>query len=122
MRIIPRSIHGFLDYATGLLLIGLPWFFGLTPGLSSQLVVVMGIVTVLYSLLTNYELGIVRVIPFRGHLLIDALSGVFFLLAPMALNLPLHDAPVYYAIGIFELLAALMTDSQVKGPVPPSVA
>jgi hypothetical protein len=31
MRFIPTRIHGFLDYAVGVLLIVVPWLFGSPP-------------------------------------------------------------------------------------------
>jgi hypothetical protein len=32
MRFIPTRIHGFLDYAVGVLLIVVPWLFGFAAG------------------------------------------------------------------------------------------
>src|SRR4051794_9986358 len=64
---ISRKVHGVVDYATGLILIVAPKLFhfgdqNIAPAVS----VVLGLMTILYSLLTDYELGVVRMIPTRA--------------------------------------------------------
>lgn len=77
---INTKIHGLLDYLVGLLLIAAPWFLGFdSEGVERTLSVTMGVVTIVYSLFTSYEWGLVRVIPFSIHLLIDFLSGLLLL-------------------------------------------
>lgn len=68
MRMIPRNIHGMLDYIVGAALITAPWLFGFADnGPATYVPVALGIGALLYSLLTNYELGLVKALPFRVH-------------------------------------------------------
>ena len=83
MRFSPSRVHGVLDYLVGLLLIAAPKIFGFEgTGIASQLPTLMGVATIVYSLLTRYELGLLKVLPFRVHLGIDALAGVLLAASP----------------------------------------
>lgn len=82
MKPIHSRAHGILDYLVGVLLIIIPTLFGFTNGPEKWLPIVLGISTIIYSLLTDYELGALRVLPFRVHLVIDAFSGVLLALSP----------------------------------------
>jgi hypothetical protein len=81
MRFIPTMLHGVADYLVGILVVGLPLFLGLhdTP---RAVLVALGIIVILYSLATDYELGAVRFLKIRFHLLLDALFGVAMLVSP----------------------------------------
>ena len=81
MRVIPTGAHGVVDYLMAVVLVGAPYVlgFGLNPetGLAVNnaaiyVPVTLGFALILYSLLTNYELGVVRRIPMRVHLGLDA--------------------------------------------------
>lgn len=115
MRFIPTSIHGVLDYLTGLMLLGIPYFFfdgvGGTPVLLARL---FGLATILYSLLTRYELGIVKMIPMSAHLMIDLLSGIVLAASPWLFGFADTPTRVWLplvCIGIFEILASLCTQT-----------
>src|ERR1700712_2950816 len=77
MRFVPTRIHGFVDYAMGAVLIAASL---LTGGgahtLASWLPVILGAGLIAYSLATDYELGMIRLIPMRTHLVLDAAGGV----------------------------------------------
>ncbi len=67
--------HGVLDFLTAGTLAALPRALGWGERVTNALTNV-AIGTLGYSLLTNYEYGVLRVLPMRGHLAIDAMSGV----------------------------------------------
>jgi hypothetical protein len=119
MRFIPRTIHGVLDYVTGLFIAASPWLLGLQSGLAARIPLILGLGAVAYSLLTKYELGLIRIIPFKVHLGLDILSGLTFLAAPWLFNLQQGTEP-YIAIGLFEIGAAIFTNPDAKGPLPTS--
>ena len=107
---IPRNVHGVLDYVVGLLLIAAPWLLGFADGTAAQHVpVALGIGALLYSLLTNYELGLIRVIPFRVHLMLDFASGVFLATSPWLLGFADRVYLPHVIFGILEIGAAAMT-------------
>jgi hypothetical protein len=67
MKIIPRKIHGFLDYLVGIVLIAVPWLFGFADdGPATYIPVALGAGALVYSIVTNYEWGLVRLIPFHA--------------------------------------------------------
>ena len=84
---IPTRIHGAIDYVVGVILILAPFFIGFADGGPAQWVpVTIGVLTIIFSLLTRYELGAFRVLPMPVHLAIDVLSGVLLLASPWILG------------------------------------
>jgi hypothetical protein len=84
MKPIAALPHGFLDYATGLLLLVSPWMFGF-DNLSTNAtytMVVMGIVVIGLSLITNYPLGLIKTVPFALHGKIETAGAVVLLSSP----------------------------------------
>ncbi|MBV9998981.1 MAG: hypothetical protein JO015_07690 [Verrucomicrobia bacterium] len=110
MKIIPRNVHGVLDYVVGLVVAGSPWLFGFADhGPATVIPVVLGLGSLLYSLLTNYELGAARVIPFRAHLVIDFLSGLFLAVSPWLFDFSHRVYWPHLAFGLLEILVVLLT-------------
>jgi hypothetical protein len=66
-----------------------------------------------YSALTRYELGLVKVIPMRGHLALDALSGSLLCAAPFTfLDEDTGVTAAIVGFGLFEIFAALTTETE----------
>ena len=110
MRFIPTRIHGFLDYGMGLLLILAPWIFGFADGGPETWVpVILGIGAIGYSLFTDYELGMVRVLPMATHLMLDIASGAVLAVSPWVLGFADDIWVPHVILGILEMGAGLMT-------------
>jgi hypothetical protein len=83
MKIISSKAHGVLDYLVGFILIISPWLFGFAAGgAETAIPVILGIGAILYSIVTNYELGFFKIIPFKVHLIINTLSGILLASSP----------------------------------------
>jgi hypothetical protein len=108
-HMIPTRIHGILDYVVGLALIAVgAGYFGLsTP--EGAVPFGLGVATIIYSLLTRYELGVMPVVPMTGHLAIDAISGVFLAASPWILSFSDRVWMPHVALGVFELLAVALS-------------
>ena len=79
--IIPRPAHAVLDYLYGAAALAAPQVLDFADDQKASLVCkAHGTATIAASLLTDYELGLLKVIPFNTHLLKD-LSGALFGLA-----------------------------------------
>jgi hypothetical protein len=114
MRFIPTTAHGLADYIVSLIVMGLPFYFGWT-GAGRVTFVTLGILLICYSLLTDYEFGLIRVLRIRFHLLLDALFGLAMLAAPTLLDLPNDSRIPVYVIGILSLFLSLTTKIRAQG-------
>jgi hypothetical protein len=112
MKVISTKAHGMLDYLVGLLLIASPWLLDFDRGGAETWVpVILGASTILYSLLTNYEYGAYRVLSMKTHLALDAASGIFLAASPWIFGFNEYVYLPHLILGIFELVAVLMTDT-----------
>ena len=113
MRMISTRTHGVLDYLTGGTLLAVPGLLGLkdVPA-SARVLRLAGGGAALYSLLTDYELGALRVLPMPVHLAMDAASGALLASSPWLFGFasegPRHWVPHVLA-GATEMLAAATT-------------
>ena len=100
MKIITKRIHAFLDYPVAIALILLPFLLGLgsSNSLAQWLSVCTGAAAFILTLLTDHHLGVIRVIPYKGHLMVDFIVGVVFVIAPFAFAFQGIDA-IYYAVN-----------------------
>ncbi len=111
-RLISSRLHGVLDYGTGLLLLALPRLLGWSE-LVTMLLTIMAVATVVYSLLTAYELGVARVIPMGNHLFLDVMSGSVLLIAALLMTgEPAGVRMALAGLGVFELVVSGLTDPQ----------
>jgi hypothetical protein len=112
MRVFSTRTHGVLDYLVGALLIAVPWALGFARGGPETWVPVgVGGAIVLYSLLTDYELGLVRRIQMPMHLLLDALGGIALAVSPWLLAFDQHVWIPHLAAGLLILLVTLLSDT-----------
>lgn len=110
MRFIGTKLHGYLDYIVAVLLIAAPWIFGFYQGGAESWVPVgMGLFTIVYSLLTDYELGIAHRLNMSTHLTLDVISGILLALSPWLLNFAADVWLPHLAVGILEIGVASAT-------------
>ena len=113
MRFLSTKVHGYRDYIVGALLIAAPWLFDFDRGGAETWVpVILGISAIIYSLMTDYELGATRGISMRTHLTLDLMSGVFLAASPWIFGFANYVYVPHLVLGIFEIAAALMTRTQ----------
>jgi hypothetical protein len=116
LRVMPTSVHGVLDYVTGSALLAAPELFRLKDVPSAALTPrLTGAGATAYSLLTDYEFGVVRLLPMPVHLALDAMSGALLATSPWLLGYA-KNGPRYWLphalVGASEILAALVTKTQ----------
>ena len=117
MRFIPTRIHGMLDYVVGVILIVAPFVLGFADGGPAQWVpIALGVAALVYSLVTDYELGMVHLLPMPGHLALDALSGVFLAASPWLFGFAERVFWPHLILGLFEILASLTSQTQPGRP------
>lgn len=112
MRFISTKVHGVMDYLMGILLIASPWLFNFARGGAETWVpVILGTGAIIYSLLTNYELGISRMLSMRTHLTLDLLSGILLAVSPWLFGFSEYVFMPHLILGILEIGASLMTET-----------
>ena len=120
--------HNILDYVGGVLLMLIPSIFNFAGiGMAQNIFVGGGIVLILYSLLTNYQYAIFRVIPLGVHMTFDVLLGIVVMVAPWAFDYrglltPLQEFMHYIVgLGVVGLVAFTRTKTEsekVFGKLP----
>ena len=110
MRFIGTKTHGYLDYLMGALLIAAPWIFDFDRGGAETWVpVVLGAGVILYSLLTDYELGVSHQISMRTHLMLDLVGGALLAVSPWLFGFADYVWEPHLIFGLLEMGAALLT-------------
>jgi hypothetical protein len=110
MRVLGTKTHGYLDYIMGVLLIAAPWLFDFARGgAETWIPVILGAGAILYSLFTDYELGVSRRISMRTHLTLDLMSGILLAASPWIFGFNDYVYMPHLILGILEIGASLMT-------------
>ena len=121
MRFVPTKIHAMFDYVGGVVLILAPMIFRFeyVGGPAVILPRIIGVVLIAYSLLTNYELGLFKVLPMAYHLVIDFAGSLFLAISPWlfgfsdeALNAWLPH--VVLGVGVIGLVLVSKTEAGMR--------
>ena len=111
---ISTAAHGVIDYVTAGTLLTLPGILGLSPRLTRAMQL-LGLKKLLYSMLTQHELGIVKLIPMKAHLTLDALSGATLAALPFILDERDETAmATCVSLGLMDMSASVMTETQPR--------
>jgi len=110
MRFIPTRFHGILDYVVGLLMIASPWLFDFARGgAETWVLVIVGALVLLQTIMTDFEVGIVKMIPMQTHLMMDFGIGVILALSPWLFGFADYIYTPHLIFGVFSILASLTT-------------
>ena len=109
MTTINTKLHGILDYTLGIVLMFSPWLFNYARGpVETWIPLIAGAVSILYTLFTNCEFGIIKKIRLSNHFLLDLIMGSFLVAAPKLFH---YDGYVfmlpYLWIGLIKIFISL---------------
>jgi hypothetical protein len=111
-KLISRRTHGLLDYLTVVFALTFPRVL-CSSDRTRNAVTLLALGKLSYALFTRHELGLVKTIPMKAHLTLDAAGGAALCALPFALE---EEDPATIgaclAMGIFDVLAAPMTDTR----------
>jgi hypothetical protein len=118
-RPIDSSLHGATDYTVGALLTSVfPRLAGIEGTPAAGQVRAAGAVHAGYSLFTDYPLGVVKALPYKAHLALDAVGAVALAATPFVTGQfrkgPSQWVP-HAALAAFELGSLAMTDPTGRG-------
>jgi hypothetical protein len=113
-RFVTRTVHAYLDYPVAISLMVLPFVLGLGASnpAARWLGVATGVAALILTILTDHELGIVRVLPYWFHLSVDRLVGLVFVAAPFVLGFSGLDAWYYWVNGATVLTVTLFLNAR----------
>jgi hypothetical protein len=118
-RPIDSTLHGVTDYSVGATLMTVfPKLAGIEGTRSARQIRRAGAIHAGYATLTDYPLGVVKVIPYRVHLAIDAIGAVALAATPFVTGQwkrgPSQWVP-HVGLCLFELGSLLMSDPTGHG-------
>ena len=111
MKIINPRIHGILDYVVVVLFLLAPTLIGFS-GIPMILAYALAGIHLALTLVTDFPLGVVKLIPFTIHGWIEYAVGPVLVLVPFIFGFD-ADVPAryfYIVVGITIIAVALLTD------------
>jgi hypothetical protein len=110
MKFISPRIHGYIDYLVVLFLIGSPMIFGLN-GFVAIFTYALAVVHLILTLLTNFSAGVIKIIPFPFHGIIELIVGIALFILALTLFKDSGNGKLFYiCFGAAVLLTWLFTD------------
>jgi hypothetical protein len=109
---INRVQHGFTDYSYIPLVASAPYVVGFTHNkTATTLCYVLSSTILASSLTTRAEWGVVKVLPYKAHLVLDVVGGLAGLSAPWLFGFAKDRKArnTFLAAGLFGLLAGLLS-------------
>jgi hypothetical protein len=118
-RPVDSTLHGVVDYSAGaFLLTAFPKVAGIEGTRSARQIRTAAAIHAGYSTITDYPLGIVKLLPFKAHLAIDALGALALAATPFVTGQYKKGQDQWVphvALCAFELASLAMTDPTGKG-------
>jgi hypothetical protein len=113
MRILSPKIHGVIDYVTVLGLVLAAALFG-HGGISTMLAYALAGIHLVMTVLTAFPLGLIKVIPFKVHGMVELVVGIALVVLPWVLSGTVEFSPngrmFFSAFGAVLIVVWLTTD------------
>jgi len=111
MKILSPTVHGMLDYGLALMFLVLPGLLDFPPPAAAASYAI-GVVYVIASLITRYPLGLLKLLPFPVHGVIESLMAVSWIVLPWLLGFAEHSASrnFFIAAGVGLLGVVALTN------------
>jgi hypothetical protein len=109
-----------LDYLVGIALIAAPSLFGFSDNdAATWSAVGVGVVTLIMSVMTDYEGGLMKVISMNAHLTMDLIAGIFLAVSPWLLGYADRVFLPHLIAGVMEIAVVFFSQrtSQHSGSV-----
>jgi hypothetical protein len=110
MHTIEKKKHAYIDYSVGIILIATAYFLNFqSEKMPNTVLYAVGCWSLLYSLLTKYKLGFIKIIPINIHLMLDTISGIFLATSPWLLGFAEKVFLPHLILGLTIIGAAIIT-------------
>lgn len=108
---ISPTLHGVIDYLAVPLLLAAGPLFGF-KGMPAETTSTLAGIVLVVAAFTAYPPGLVKMIPMKVHLVIDAVLGIGLIASPYVLHFTGDTRACYFFVGfgVLVLLLMLLTD------------
>ncbi|MET4105498.1 hypothetical protein [Hymenobacter sp. UYP22] len=116
MKVLSPAAHGILDYLTVAFFAMAPSLFNL-HGTYATVCYVLAAGYLVITLLTNFPLGLMRVIPFPVHGKLELVSGLVFLVSPFLFGFAddnMTARNLFMGAGVVFLIVYFLTDWRIQ--------
>lgn len=115
MNMLSPHPHAWLDYGLAAWLIASPWLFGFVSvsATATTIMVFLGVALAVLSLLTDYSRGVIQVLPFRTHGMMETLGAIVLMLSPWLLGFNAESGAatmVAVLTGLVWVMTVVLTD------------
>lgn len=118
-RPIDSTLHGVTDYTVGTTLMTVfPRLVGIEGTPAAKQIRVAGAIHAGYSTLTSYPLGVVKLIPYKAHLALDAIGALALAATPFVTGQYREETDQWVphvALCLFELTSLMFSDPSGRG-------
>lgn len=122
MKFVTKKIHALIDYPVALALIFLPFIIGLgeSGSIAIYASVITGVAALLLTFLTDHQTGVIKLISYKLHLIVDFVVGLTFVILPFVLDFHGLDFVYYLVNGLAVLFVVGLHKGETS--VTPSLA
>lgn len=113
MNILTSKSHGVLDYIFSAFLLASPALFHM-EGSVSNITYALGVAHLLITILTRFEVGIIKLIPFRIHGLIEIAVALLLVGLAFWFNSQQNDFGFYYYLAIAGIIMVVFVITDFK--------
>lgn len=111
MKLIDTKAHAAIDYGLGIFLLFVPYMLSLgQPSVQVNLFYISGSVLIVYSALTQYELGLLNLLPVGLHLVLDVITGLVLMASPWVFGFADQVFIPHLVLGFMLIVLAFFTD------------
>ncbi len=108
---IPRFVHGFIEYAAGVLLIVSPFLLSFESGAAVAVAILAGLVVLFLAAATEGPTSLINYVPLAAHVVLDYVLAGVLIAMPFIAGFSDETAPTafFIALGVLHLLVTIGT-------------
>jgi hypothetical protein len=108
MKLITTKAHACIDYLIGIVMVSSSLLFNLNI-MENYILLISGIITILYSVLTNYEFSVLHLIRLNKHFKLDIFSGIGLIIAPWFFSFSQEAYLLFFICGGLKIVIGYIT-------------
>ena len=108
---IPRFVHGFIEYAAGVLLLIAPFLFSFDSSAAVAVAILAGIAVLILAAATEGPTSLINYVPLAAHVVLDYVLAGVLIAMPFIAGFSDETAPTafFIALGVLHLLVTIGT-------------